>query len=72
MVKSGSAAVILCAMAIAVPASAQTYYVAVNNKTGRCQVTDKVPDGTKTTQVTSDTYTTKKDASAAMKAVCTK
>lgn len=72
MIKAIRIITALVAIAFAVPAAAQTYYVAVNNKTGRCQVTVKQPDGTKITQVGSDTYTTKNDAVTAMKTACTK
>ena len=52
---------------MAVPASAATYYVAQSAKTKHCMVTARKPDGMKMTQVGSSTYTTKKDASDAMK-----
>lgn len=72
MAKITSLAVGLMLLAMTFPASAQDYYIAVNNKTGRCQVTMKQPNGTKVTQVGGDTYSSKKDAIAAMKVACTK
>jgi len=64
--------VIAAILAIVGRADAETYYVAVNNKTGRCQIIVKQPDGKRITQVGQRTYTTKKDAAAAMKSACAK
>ena len=72
MTKTTQIITALLVISFSVPAAAQTYYVAVNNKTGRCQVTVKQPDGTKITQVGSDTYTTKNDAITSMKTACAK
>ena len=63
----GKTVVMIGMFAIAAPASAATYYVAQSAKTKHCVVTTKKPDGTTMTQVGSDTYTSRKDASAAMK-----
>ena len=58
----------LAATALALPASAATYYVAQSSKTKHCMVTARKPNGTSMTQVGGDTYTTRKDATTAMKA----
>lgn len=58
----------VAAIAMAGPVSAKTYYVGYNNKTKHCVVTTKKPLGKTSSQVGADTYTSRQDAMAAMKA----
>jgi hypothetical protein len=52
-----------------VPAmAASTWYVAMDAKSKKCSVTSKKPDGTKMMMVGTDTFKTKKEATAAEKA----
>ncbi|HKD48998.1 MAG TPA: hypothetical protein VKB67_15025 [Rhizomicrobium sp.] len=59
---------VLAAMAVAVPASAKTYYVVQDSRTKHCKVSARKPQGSSMIQVGSDTYTTAADAKTAMKA----
>jgi hypothetical protein len=68
MFKGKFALMIAIAIAVAAPASAATYYVAQSAKTKHCLVTMRKPNGKTMTQVGTDTYSTRKDATAAMKA----
>jgi hypothetical protein len=49
-------------------AATSTWYVAMDAKSKKCSVTSKKPDGTKMMMVGTDSFKSKKDASAAMKA----
>ena len=60
--------------AVAVPASAQSFYVVQDVKTKRCTVTETKPTSTETTVVSGDSvYKTKTEAETGMKTikVCT-
>ena len=56
------------------PASAATYYVSQSAKTKHCVVTTKKPNDKTMMQIGTDSYRTRKEASAALKAAsdCTK
>jgi len=57
---------ILAAFTIpAAAAAAKTYYVAIDGKTKKCEVTTKKPDGTKLIMVGTETYTKMADATKA-------
>ena len=55
-------------IAFAGPGSAATYYVSQSAKTKHCMVTTKKPNDKTMMQIGTDTYKTKKEASAALKA----
>lgn len=55
------------AIAMASPVAARTYYIAYNNKVRHCLVTTKKPIGKTSSQVGTNTYSSRQDAIAAMK-----
>ena len=55
-------------ISLSTPTLAATYYVAQNTKTKVCRIVTKEPNGKTYTHVGTETYKTRKDASAAMKA----
>ena len=59
---------IIAAFVAPAMAATTTWYVGMDAKAKKCMVTKTKPDGTKITMVGTDTFKTKKDATAAMKA----
>ena len=59
---------ILAAFVVPSVAATTTWYVGMDAKTKKCSVTKTKPDGTKMMMVGTDTFKSKKDATAAEKA----